>query len=77
VEVLVPVKQPEIIRTILDRVLPVYLADNVKARQMTSSGSYRPRKIGKEPLNAQEVLLQRRAAMAKKEKHVPPTRMQS
>ena len=77
VEVLVPVKQPEIIRTILDRVLPVYLADNVKARQMTSSGSYRPRKIGKEPVNAQEVLLQRRAAMAKKEKHVPPTRMQS
>jgi len=77
VEVLVPVKQPEIIRTILDRVLPVYLADNVKARQMTPSGSYRPRKIGKEPVNAQEVLLQRRAAMAKKEKHVPPTRMQS
>jgi polyphosphate kinase len=77
VEVLVPVKQPEIIRTICDRILPVYLADNVKARQMTSTGAYRPRKIGKEPVNAQEVLLQRRAAMAKKEKHVPPTRMQS
>jgi len=77
VEVLVPVKQPEIIRGICDRVLPVYLADNVKARQMTSSGAYRARKVGKEPVNAQEVLLQRRAAGAKKEKHVPPTRMQS
>jgi polyphosphate kinase len=77
VEVLVPVKQPEIIRTICDRILPVYLADNVKARQMTSSGAYRSRKLGKEPVNAQEVLLHRRAALTKKEKHVPPTRMQS
>ncbi|HWC96667.1 MAG TPA: polyphosphate kinase 1 [Candidatus Sulfopaludibacter sp.] len=71
VEVLVPVKDPEIIRTICDVVLPVYLADNVKARQMTSTGGYPKRKTNsRTPVNSQEVLLQRRANPPKKVKHV-------
>jgi polyphosphate kinase len=70
VEVLTPVKDPDIIRTICDKVLTVYLADNVKARQMTSSGGYPRRKTaGRNPVNSQEVLLQKRAVSAKKVKH--------
>jgi polyphosphate kinase len=70
VEVLTPVEDPEIIRTILDRVLPVYLADNVKARQMNSNGTYTRGKTGKRPINAQEILLQKRVAAKKKSRPV-------
>jgi len=70
VEVLVPVKAPEIIRTICDKVLAVYLADNVKARQMNSAGGYVRRKNGRHPVNSQELLLQKRALAPKKVKHV-------
>jgi len=71
VEVLVPIKDPDIIRTICDRVLPVYLADNVKARQMISTGTYVRRKTaGRHPVNSQELLLQKRSVAATKAKHV-------
>jgi polyphosphate kinase len=70
VEVLVPIKDPEIIRTICDKVLPVYLADNVKARQMNSSGGYARRKpAGRHAVNSQELLLKQRGVAAKKAKH--------
>ena len=70
VEVLVPVKDPDIIRTICDEILPVYLADNVKARQMNSSGVYTRVKSGsKQPVNSQEMLLRRRVPHKKKVKH--------
>ena len=65
-----PVKDPDIIRTICDQVLPVYLADNVKARQMNSNGVYVRRKTGgKHPVNSQEVLLGRRGTGTRKVKH--------
>ncbi len=71
VEVLVPIKDRDIIRTICDKVLPVYLADNVKARQMNSSGGYVRRKTaGRHPVNSQELLLLKRGVAAKKAKHV-------
>ncbi len=71
VEVLVPVKDSSIIRTICDYVLPAYLADNVKARQMNASGAYTRRKTaGRHPVNSQELLLRKRAPGAKKGKHV-------
>jgi polyphosphate kinase len=70
VEVLVPVKDPDIIRTICDQVLPVYLADNVKARQMNANGVYVRRKTtGKHPVNSQELLLERRGIGTRKVKH--------
>jgi polyphosphate kinase len=70
VEVLVPVNDPDIIRTICDRALPVYLADNVKGRQMTSTGAYLRRKTpARNPVDSQEVLLQRRSIGTKKVKH--------
>jgi polyphosphate kinase len=58
VEVLVPIRDPEMIRCLRDDVLATYLADNVKARQMQPSGSYvRRRPEGASAINAQEVLL--------------------
>jgi polyphosphate kinase len=70
VEVLTPITDPAMIRTICDRVLPVYLADNVKARQMNSAGVYVRRKTGKGRVDSQAALLQKRAAASKKAKHV-------
>ncbi len=49
VEALVPIKDPSIIRNIKDRVLDLFLADNVKARQMLPNGATfarRPRTAG-------------------------------
>ena len=41
VEILFPVQDPKLIRHLRDQVLAIYLADNVKARQMLSDGTYR------------------------------------
>ena len=40
VEVLFPVENPKLIRQLRDQVLAVYLADNVKAREMQADGTY-------------------------------------
>jgi polyphosphate kinase len=57
VEVVFPLTAPEHIQEVR-RILYLYLADNVKARQMRSDGSYvRKTEIG-EPINAQELLIQ-------------------
>ena len=40
VEVLFPVENPDLVRHIHDEILMVYLADNVKARQLLPDGSY-------------------------------------
>ena len=40
VEILFPVENPKLIRQLRDQVLAVYLADNVKARQMQADGTY-------------------------------------
>ena len=59
VEVLVPIRDPEMIRHIHDDVLAVYLSDNVKARRMLSNGSYQKRRGGsRNEVAAQDVLVE-------------------
>src|SRR5829696_5962422 len=55
VEVVVPVLDPQLKRYLKDTVIAAYLRDNVKARVMTSDGSYEcpPINIGEEPFNSQ------------------------
>ena len=59
VETLFPVERHALIRHLRDKVLEVYLKDNVKARRMKKDGTYErvPRKEGEKPVNAQELLL--------------------
>ncbi len=59
VEVLFPVTKPALVRQIRDRLLAVYLQDNVKARRMNSDGTYsrvKPKK-GEKTVNSQLALL--------------------
>jgi len=59
VEVIFPVTKPTLVRQIRDRILSVYLQDNVKARRMNADGTYsrvKPKK-GERPVNAQLALL--------------------
>jgi polyphosphate kinase len=62
VEVLFPLEGEKLIREMRDEVLPVYLADNVKARSMSSAETYTRKRSGenRKRINAQEVLLARR-----------------
>jgi polyphosphate kinase len=63
VEVLFPIEDRRVIRHLRDRVLDLYLQDNVKAREMLPDGTY----VRKHPadgalaINAQEELLRRRS----------------
>lgn len=59
VEILAPIRDPEMIRRLLDGVLMTYLADNVKARSMQADGLYyrRVRASGSAATNSQEALL--------------------
>lgn len=64
VEVLFPVQEPGMIRYLRDNVLAIYLKDNVKARRMTSDGTYKrvkPEK-GEEVINSQEWFLKQRSS---------------
>jgi polyphosphate kinase len=59
VEVLFPVAKPALVRQIRDRMLAVYLQDNVKARRMNADGTYsrvKPKK-GERVVNSQLALL--------------------
>jgi polyphosphate kinase len=62
VEVLFPVQNKNMIRTIREDILEIYLRDNIKARQMLPSGEYQ--RISPEstdpPLNSQAWFLDRR-----------------
>jgi polyphosphate kinase len=63
VEILFPIEDHRLVRHLRDRVLEVYLQDNVKAREMQVDGTY-PRRTptrGESPVNAQEELLKRRS----------------
>jgi polyphosphate kinase len=62
VEVLFPIEKPALVKQIRDRILPVYLSDNVKARTMLPDGSYArvSRAKGQKPLDSQLMLLQRK-----------------
>jgi polyphosphate kinase len=68
VEVLAPIRDPGLVRSIRDGVLKTYLADNVKARQMNAAGNYTRKKAagGKAPVNSQEWFLERRRAHGRK-----------
>jgi polyphosphate kinase len=68
VEVLAPIRDPGLVRSIRDGVLKTYLADNVKARQMNAAGNYTRKRVagGKGPVNSQEWLLERRRAHGRK-----------
>ena len=73
VEVLVPVRDPGMIRRLRDQVLAAYLRDNVKARHMNASGAYtRRRPNGRTRVNVQEVLIARRAPKKKQPEHTRP-----
>ena len=59
VEVLFPIEKPALLRYVRDKILSVYLEDNVKAREMMPDGSYRRMQPGaaETPVNAQLALL--------------------
>ncbi|MGA2001589.1 MAG: polyphosphate kinase 1 [Terriglobales bacterium] len=63
VEILFPIEDHRLVRHLRDRVLEVYLQDNVKAREMLMDGTYTRRTParGESPVNAQEELLKRRS----------------
>jgi len=67
VEVLAPIREPAMIRHLRDNVLAVYLADNVKARQMNTTGVYTRKKGGaKSKVNVQEWFVRQRREPPKK-----------
>jgi polyphosphate kinase len=69
VEVLVPIRDPKIIRHVADDVLAPYLADNVKARRMLPNGSYARKRAKDCPRSAaQEYLVQARRAAAEQKR---------
>lgn len=72
VEVLFPVEDRRLIRHLRDHVLEIYLADNVKAREMQSDGIYqrREREPQEEEINSQDWLMHRRKD--RPSKLVPP-----
>lgn len=55
VEIMFPVLEPRLRKHILERIIPIYLSDNVKTREMLSDGSYRrvTAAAGSAPLRAQ------------------------
>jgi len=61
VEVLFPIEDRRVVRHLRDRVLELYLDDNVKAREMRPDGTYQRKKPedGQPVINAQEELLHR------------------
>lgn len=62
VEVIFPIEKPSLVRYIKDKIISVYLSDNVKARIMQSDGSYvrTPRDESSKPVNSQLLLLDRK-----------------
>jgi polyphosphate kinase len=62
VEVLVPILDRELVRSLREEVLSIYLADNVKARHMQPGGTYTRKKAGegRQKVNSQEYLLRKR-----------------
>ncbi len=62
VEVLFPAEDPNIIRTIRDEILEIYLKDTEKAREMLPDGSYKPvaKRTEQTPFNSQEWFLEQR-----------------
>jgi polyphosphate kinase len=63
VEVLFPIEDRRVIRHLRDRVLELYLQDNVKAREMLADRTYsrKTTAAGEPAINAQEELVRRRS----------------
>jgi polyphosphate kinase len=63
VEVLFPVEDERLIRHLRHEVLPIYLADNVKAHDLRADGTYQRRRVapGEPLINSQALLLSRAA----------------
>lgn len=61
VEVLFPLEDPDLIQQVKDEILAPYMADNVKAREMRSDGTYVRRHAGRggAATNVQSVLVER------------------
>ena len=68
VEVLFPIEEDRLKRFLRNDVLDIYLADNVKAREMNADGVYtrRERRRGETTVNAQQVLLDRNRVVAER-----------
>jgi polyphosphate kinase len=66
VEVVFPIEQAELKKRLIDEILAISLADNVKARELLPDGSYRriEAKAGEELVRSQEKFLQLAAANA-------------
>ena len=74
VEVMFPVLSPELVTRILREILPVYLADNVRARRLDPDGVFRlltPAE-GQPSRRCQSEFLEQRAAVADAEVKSPP-----
>src|SRR5579872_3999297 len=64
VEIVVPVLDPLLAETIYGEILAVLFADNVKARELQSDGTYRRlRPSGEMPVNAQQIFLTQASAL--------------
>ncbi len=59
VEVLVPIRSPDLVKRVRDGILTVYLNDNVKARRMSADGVYKRASQRGKLVNSQAVLLGR------------------
>ena len=60
VEVVFPIEQPDLKRRLIDEILAISLADNVKARELLPDGSWRRviQKEGEPPVRSQEKFLE-------------------
>ncbi|HEV3153925.1 MAG TPA: polyphosphate kinase 1 [Candidatus Baltobacteraceae bacterium] len=64
VETIIPVLDPLLAETIYGHILAVLFADNVKARELQTDGTYvRLRPVGEMPINAQQVFLTQAQAL--------------
>jgi polyphosphate kinase len=69
VELMVPIQSPDLVARVLREIIPVYLADNTRARVMDSEGKFHLQYPGpgEAPLRAQVYFLAERVATPKPE----------
>lgn len=72
VEVLVPIRERNLVKQVREQVLETYLSDTVKARVMSSNGTYSRKKAdnGKRAINSQDKLIQKRKGRRKESPRV-------
>lgn len=74
VEVVFPVEQPDLKSRLIDEILAISLADNVKARELLPDGTYRRIQVaeGEELIRSQQRFLELAAAKAQRMNEIPP-----